>query len=1370
MKTKKLFVVAAIFLGIFFGAVTILPMAVAQAEPVPAEVSCLLAPTGQGVNLALNRPAIASSFQGFDATYCPIGDGCTADLAVDGDLMTRWSSGWSDDEWIYVDLGLPANIEGVTLYWEAAFGSDYEIQVSNNAITWTTVYAASGGNGGTDEIAGLSATGQYVRMYGLARGSQYGYSLYEFEVYGCPSTVVDDFESGLPYTMDSHGYESGFRTWTDGSGSSVTITTTMAVFGSGSTLVLPGQEVVTNTILTADQTIVSGGWGGFAHAFAGPQNWSSFAGVSFWYKGVASDGPVNVYILDNRASDAVTDTAERFGYDFDASTTWQHINVPFSALVRLDNIGQPSGAPNDGLGLTEMWGYGIGFAPGSGVVYVDDVQLIGQYDVIDDFDTVEAYTWGDTGGNVTLASTEILSDSALALPGQTGPNDVLAVTYDIAQWGGFSYDPSATEDWSGHDGLGFWFYGNNSRHEIQVEIRDASAGGTELFVAPFTDVFTGWQYISLPWASFGPRLDHPTLPPIDGILDLTNTSGYAFLLPTGSSSFYMDQIGVFGSPGGCYAEPKVDFASTIYHVTEGDTAAITVTVNTTLTAPIMVSYATADGTAAAGSDYVAVTGTITFEPGDTPQTVKTFDVVTIDNGDTKGAKTLVLTLFDPVGAEIGDNSPATLIIQDDEVMPYQNPNLSISQRVEDLIGRMTLAEKIGQMTQLEKGALGAGDENIVKYFLGSVLSGGGGGPASGNYPEDWADMYDHYQSLALSTRLGIPLIYGVDAVHGHSNVYSATIFPHNIGLGATWNPALVEETGRLTAIEVAATGVDWTFAPCVAVARDERWGRTYESFGETPEIASMMATIVNGYQGPDLAARDAVLATVKHYVGDGGTTDGIDQGNTEVTEAELRAIHLPPYVDAIAAGVGSIMPSYSSWNGDKMHGHTYLISDVLKGELGFDGFTISDWAAIDQLPGDYNSDVSTSINAGLDMVMVPSNGEGFITAMMAEYAAGNISIERIDDAVRRILTKKFELGLFENPYADRTNIGLVGSQEHRDVARQAVRESLVLLKNENNLLPLPADLNAVVVAGKNADDMGNQCGGWTISWQGSSGDITPGTTILEGIQAIVSATTVVTHVSGTALLPPAADVGIVIVGETPYAEGYGYDADLVLDEDDINTINNVCDAMDCVVVLVSGRPLIVTDEISRANAFVAAWLPGTEGDGVAEVLFGDYGFTGKLSMSWPRSVDQLPINFGDAEYDPLYPYGYGLRYPGVDFGAPAYSVDEGGAVTITVTLNTTATMPVTVSYTTEDGTALAGSDYITATGTITFAAGSLPSSSKTFVVETLEDYEVEYNETVTLAFSDATGIRSGSPATLSILDNDVELVEFFIYLPVVMRD
>jgi beta-glucosidase len=556
--------------------------------------------------------------------------------------------------------------------------------------------------------------------------------------------------------------------------------------------------------------------------------------------------------------------------------------------------------------------------------------------------------------------------------------------------------------------------------------------------------------------------------------------------------------------------------------------------------------------------------------------------------------------------------------------------------VEALLRDMTLDEKVGQMTQADRSYLRS-EADIRGFFLGSLLSGGGSSPPDKTAP-GWAEMYDRYQSIALQTRLQIPLVYGVDAVHGHNNVVEAVIFPHNVGLGCTRDASLVERVTRATAEEVAATGIDWTFSPCIAVARDERWGRTYESFGETPELVSeMAAAAVRGYQ-------PTILACAKHYLADGGTAGGRDRGDAQMDEATLRAIHLPGYRAAVAAGVGSVMVSFSSWNGQKMHGNRYLLTDVLKVELGFQGFVVSDWAGIDQLPGDYASDVETSINAGIDMVMVPERYTEFVSTLESLVQSGRVPQARVDDAVRRILRQKIALRLWDKPYADRALLTQAGSDAHRQVGREAVRKSLVLLKNEGRVLPLSKMTRRIHVAGRNADDLGNQCGGWTITWQGASGPITTGTTILRGIRAAVLGGASVTY-SRDGSGAEGADVGVVVIGETPYAEGLGDRTDLSLAAEDVAAVRAVQAArVPTVVVLVSGRPLILDAILADADAIVAAWLPGTEGAGVADVLFGDYAPTGRLSHSWPRAMAQLPINWGDPVYDPLYPYGYGLSY------------------------------------------------------------------------------------------------------------------------------
>ena len=579
-------------------------------------------------------------------------------------------------------------------------------------------------------------------------------------------------------------------------------------------------------------------------------------------------------------------------------------------------------------------------------------------------------------------------------------------------------------------------------------------------------------------------------------------------------------------------------------------------------------------------------------------------------------------------------------------LPYQDPALPVAARVDDLLARMTLDDKVGQMTQAERAAITPAQ--LTQYRIGSVLSGGGSGPAQ-NTPAAWADMYDTFQRGALAAPLQIPMIYGIDAVHGNNNVAGSTIFPHNIGLGATRDPALAQRIGRATAEEVTGAGLDWTFAPCVCVARNDRWGRTYESFGEKPEIATAMTTVVDGLQGTALDRPGSVLATAKHYLGDGGTTGGTDQGDTQLSEAELRAIHLPPFAAAVDRGVGSVMISFSSWNGAKLHGSKYLITDLLKGELGFDGFTVSDWAAIDQLDGRVGftqAEVVTSVNAGLDMIMVPNDWPAFVGYLKAAVQAGQIPMARIDDANRRILAKKFELGLFERPYADRTYAATVGSAEHRALAREAVRKSQVLLKNAGGVLPLAKSGGKIFVAGKSADDPGNQSGGWTTTWQGASGNTVPGTTtILQGIRGAVGSGATVTYQRDGTGIDNSYRAAIAVVGETPYAEGEGdRPGSLSLDSADLATLSRLRAAgVPVIVVLVSGRPLDIAAELGNWNALVAAWLPGTEGAGVADVLFGDYAPTGKLPVTWMQSAAQQPINDGDGK-TPLFAYGAGLTY------------------------------------------------------------------------------------------------------------------------------
>lgn len=578
----------------------------------------------------------------------------------------------------------------------------------------------------------------------------------------------------------------------------------------------------------------------------------------------------------------------------------------------------------------------------------------------------------------------------------------------------------------------------------------------------------------------------------------------------------------------------------------------------------------------------------------------------------------------------------------------------IESKIDSIIALMTVEEKIGQMTQIDQQFLDT-IQDIADYGIGSLLSGGGSHPDT-NHFEAWTDLYDEYQRVALSSRLGIPLIYGIDAVHGHNNVHGATIFPHNVGLGCANDYEVCRKVSEATAVEVAATGINWNFSPCIAIAEDERWGRHYEGYSEDVEIVTNMGVAsIEGYQTKTLGSSNiSVVACAKHFIGDGATEwgtgmdnqpDKIDRGNALISDSLIRAKYLPPYIAAIEAGVGTVMASFNSINGLKCHANGYLFNDLLKGELGFDGFVISDWQGIDEIPGDYKSDIINSVNAGVDMIMVPGaviwGGEHyktFISLFKESFDEGLITEERIDDAVRRILRIKFRSGLMENPMADRSLLEKAGSEEHRAIAREAVQKSQVLLKNDN-MLPLAKDKN-YLVCGSGADDIGKQCGGWTIEWQGALGDITEGTTIWEGISEQASAT-----LSADGKTDGSFDAAVVVIGENPYTEMEGDSDTLYLSKEDKQTIANV-EALNIpyTVVLITGRPLIVTEEIEAADAFMVAWLPGTEGDGVSDVLFGDVAPSGKLSFSWPKDMDNVPVNFGDEDYDPLFKLGYGLTY------------------------------------------------------------------------------------------------------------------------------
>jgi beta-glucosidase len=638
--------------------------------------------------------------------------------------------------------------------------------------------------------------------------------------------------------------------------------------------------------------------------------------------------------------------------------------------------------------------------------------------------------------------------------------------------------------------------------------------------------------------------------------------------------------------------------------------------------------------------------------------------------------------------------------------------IEIEAKVSALLAKMTLAQKIGQMLQPERQFITP--EEVKEFHIGSVLSGGGSVPGE-NRPEDWIKMNDEYWAASMEAdedHLAIPLIYGVDAIHGNTNVLGAVVFPHNIGLGAAHDPDLLERIAATTAKEITAIGVEWTFAPTLAVARNDHWGRTYESYSENPKIVCEYAPrFVKGLQGN--FEEDKVIACVKHWVGDGATMHGIDQGDMCISEEQLRQLHVPPYKAAIDAGVLTVMVSLSSWYGQKCHGHKYLITDLLKQELGFNGFVISDWDGIDYLDEDWAKCVVMSVNAGLDMFMVTSRWKEFIQILQDSVAAGKISMERIDDAVRRILRVKYQFGMFEKPRPALRKLSLdhscFGSAEHREVAREAVRKSLVMLKNDDKMLPL--DRNArILVTGKNAHNRGHQCGGFTVAWQGVNdkipldtgiydqldhdqprdasdnvadswgSSIVGGTSVWEGIRAI--APNAVLSNDGSDADPDKLDLSIVVIGEVPYAEMLGdirveglakgikisqgstseyadyneagpimkkgpYGTHLYLHQlhpEDLATIRNLTSkGIPVVAIMICGRPLVITQELEETKAFVVAWFPGSEGQGIADVIFGDYPIQGKLGFSWPRYDDEN-WNVGDDNYNPLFPYGFGLEY------------------------------------------------------------------------------------------------------------------------------
>jgi len=586
------------------------------------------------------------------------------------------------------------------------------------------------------------------------------------------------------------------------------------------------------------------------------------------------------------------------------------------------------------------------------------------------------------------------------------------------------------------------------------------------------------------------------------------------------------------------------------------------------------------------------------------------------------------------------------------------PVLTGRATVSALVDSMTLAEKVGQMTQVELGSITP--DEVATWSIGSVLSGGGGNPGDGS-PRAWRETVDSFVAGSRRSRLGIPILYGTDAVHGHNNVIGATIFPHNIGLGAAGAADLVRAVSRAAALETAATGARWTFAPCLAVPQDVRWGRTYEGFAQdTALVGRLGRASVDGWHGDDLPAT-GVLACAKHYVGEGamawdtagnhrhpwiswwdgwGTEWKIDQGDVLIDEEELRRVHLAPFIEALDAGALTVMACYGTWHGNRMHADHYLLTDVLKTELGFRGFVVSDWMAIDQLDADFSTAVETALNAGIDMVMVPFEFERFISTVLELVASGRVAEDRVDDAVTRILHAKAQLGLLDEPPNQGVPLDVIGCDAHRELARSAVSSSAVVLI-DNGALPIP-DATPILAAGIALDDIGIACGGWTISWAGESGPVTGGSTIIDGLSRLMGPEHVRYRPEGD-FDGDTSPYGVVSIHELPYVEGGGDRADLTVPTEQLDLVRRMRASVDHLIVLVvSGRPLLIEPIVEIADSVVACWLPGSEADGIAETVLGVAPFSGRLPVAWPRSESRVRGEAGQNSATQAWPIGHAV--------------------------------------------------------------------------------------------------------------------------------
>lgn len=1080
------------------------------------------------------------------------------------------------------------------------------------------------------------------------------------------SKLLDDFESGVPST---------YAAWGQSSASTPALSTATAA--------VPGAPEGNHALVAT--LGATGSYYGFTYE---PKNgstnvlldWSAYDGFSFWFLG-KNTGKTFSFELHNRNA---SNTEQGFTTNVvDNVAGWRRVTVLFKDLKAKSGNTLQTFNPSISTGFAvTLTGFGA-----VGAYTFDDFTLFQRAALLDDFEPPFAVgnPAAQIGYRAVGASGAVSLDVTSQARGGVTGNHVLSGTYQVPADASAGVQDTLpySQDWSSFRGLQFWWYASQPTEpasattgaNIAVRLADGGPDSehSEVWSATFRDNWADgsrWKLVQIPFSSFAladDALQHGDVSTKDGILGLNSTWGFTLGFPDGTAStpFSIDDVQLYGTPA-----LQTDVSVSVPDVTlvdAGKTAKVALTLTTATgnptTAAVAVKYATGTSAAVSGTDYTPTNGTITFPAGTATNTTMTFDVATLAGAAQAKALTIPLTITNPA---ITLPLTAPIVVINAHGFPYLDSSLPVGQRVTDLLGRMSLADKVGQMTQAERGSL-SNPRQIPQLGLGSVLSGGGSVPA-GNSPSAWASMVDGFQSEALAAPLQIPIVYGADAVHGHSNVKNATIYPHNIGLGATRDPSLVEQIGKETASETRTTGVTWAFAPCLCVSRDERWGRTYESYGEDPALVSSFAgDAIKGLQGSDptdKSGADEVLASAKHWAGDGGTSYDaskagtgaypIDQGITHVaSEQEFETLFAAPYVPAISAGVGTIMPSYSSLSIDgstpiKMTANKALDTDLLKGTMGFDGFLISDWQAIGQIPGqaNYAAQAVTAVNAGLDMAMEPSNYTGFINAIVSGVQSEQVSQDRVNDAVARILTQKFELGLFEKPFTNDSQRDQFGGTTHRATAAQAAAQSQVLLKNTGGALPL-AKTGKLYVAGSNADDLGNQMGGWTLSWQGGSGKgMTAGTTILEGIKA--DAPNLDVTYSKTASAATAGyDRGLVVVGETPYAEGQGdvgnNNRTLNLSAADTAAINTVCSAMTCTVLVVSGRPQMIGSVVPQADAVVAGFLPGSEGEGVASVLLGDQPFTGRLPLSWPASMAQIPVNVGDADYNPQFAYGWGLR-------------------------------------------------------------------------------------------------------------------------------